>query len=223
MAAPVITINYNDGTEGTPTWTEIVASSSINFTGPDTVDGTMDPITRPAVGVRVADELWIVTTGTDVQVSLYDGGGQEVADFVTDVFTANPTNTNILAIQASTDPETSAGVLRAWDDNTYSTTGEESIDGTSNMVESFWRACETDSNVADTGARTGSIPANYLTMTANETEFALEGTTYELQFTTALSAGNINVFLLHLLIPDDATNPAVAARTISLTYHYFYT
>lgn len=222
MAAPTITINYNDATEGSPNWTAVGASDVITFTGPDSVDGTMDPITRPVAGVRVADELWIVTSGTDVISPTYDGGGQEVADFVTDVFTANPSNTNILGITITVNPETSPGILRAWDDNTYSTTTEESIDGTTNMVESFWRACQTGSNVT-VASGAGSIPANYLTMTANETEFCLQGTTYELTFTSACTAANMNRFLLHLLIPDDATNPAVAARTISLTYHYFYT
>jgi len=223
LAAPTITIRYNDGTEGTPTWSEVVGTSTIVFTGPDSSDGTMDPITRPAAGVRVADELWIETTGTDVQNTIYDGGGQEVGDFATDVFTANPSNTNVMCVQASTNAESSAGILRAWDDNTYATVAEESIAGTTNHVESFWRACETDSNVASSGARTGTIPGAYLTQTANTTTYCLEGTTFELQFSTALTAGNINVFLLHLLIPDDATNPAEAARTISLTYHYFYT
>ena len=223
MAAPTITINYNDATEAAPNWVAVGATSSINFTGPDSVDGTMDPITRPAVGVRVADELWIVTTGTDVNVGArYTGGGQEVADFVTDVFTANPTDTNVMGIIATVNPETSPGILRAWDDNNYNTTAIESLTGTTNHIESFWRACETGSNVT-TASGAGSIPGAYLTQTANTTTYCLEGDTNELVFSTALSTGNMNRFLFHLLIPDDATNPAAAARTISLTYHFFYT
>jgi hypothetical protein len=222
MAAPTITIAYNDNAEATPNWTDIAATSTITFTGPDSVDGTMDPITRPAAGVRVADELWIVTTGTDVQSARYTGGGQEVGDFVTDVFTANPTDTNVLGVTVATNPETSPGILRAWDDNNYNTIAEESIAGTANMIESFWRAVETGSNVSEASGA-GSIPGAYSSQTANTDTYCLEGTNHQLTFSTACTAGNMNRFLLHLLVPDDASNPVVASRTISLTYHYFYT
>ena len=221
MAEPTITMEYNDGSDAVPSWTTIAGGEVITFTGPGSSDGDLKPITAPIAGVRVADELWI-DKGTDAEVSLYDGGGQEVGDFVTDVFTINPAITNIFAILASTNSESSAGILRAWDDTNYNTTALESLTGTTNMVESFWRACETASNVA-TSAAEGSIPGAYLTQTANTTTYCLEGSTYELQFTTALTAGNQNRFLLHFLLPDDASNPVEASRTVEINYHYFYT
>ena len=224
MAEPLIAITYNDASEGSPNWSDVAATSSIYFTGPDSIDGTMDPITRPANGVRVADELWIETTGVDIMVSQYDGGGQEVGDFVTDVFTSDPSNTNVMGITVGTNNETSPGILRAWDDNTYSSAGEESLIGIGSMTESFWRAVETGSNVTEaSGAGTILGGGTYESQTANTATYALDGTNNELTFTSAVTAGNMNRFLLHLLIPEAATNPALALRTISLTYHYFWT
>jgi len=222
MAAPVITMAYNTVDSETPTWLAIGASEVITFTGAGSSDGDLKPITRPIAGVRVADELWI-DKATDAAVLHYDGGGQEVGDFATDVFTANPVNTNVLAILASTNSETSAGILRAWDDTNYNTIIEESIAGTANMAHSFWRAIETGSNVS-VASGAGTIPAAaYQNQIATLTTYQLQGDTFELQFTTALTAGNQNRFVLHLLIPDDAVNLAQASMTISLTYHFFYT
>jgi hypothetical protein len=76
MPEPTIIMEFNDGTEGTPTWTAV--DTALRWVGPDASDGDLtDPF--PA-GVVDADdrffddvaspddgELWHETSGTDVQ------------------------------------------------------------------------------------------------------------------------------------------------------------
>ena len=185
--------------------------------------GALVNITAPVAGIRIPDEMW-VDKGTDAEITEYKDGaeGQEVGDFVTDIFTANPVATNILAIQATVNAEAQAGELELWDNTSYNTTTKESLAGTTNHVESFWIAVETSSNVA-VGAGVGSIPAAYLTQTANTVTYKLEGSTRKITFTTALGVDNQNRWIMHMSIPDDATNPSEANRTVELTYHYYYT
>ena len=220
MAAPTIVLKYNSGTEAVPVWTDILGGEVITFTGAGSSDGDLKPIQRPASGIYVADELWI-DKATDAEITLYDGGGQGAA-YAADIFTVNPTNTNIFAIQADTNPETQAGQLEAWDTTSYAATTKESLAGTTNLPHSFWRAAETGSNVTPASGA-GTMPAGYTSQLDTTTTYQLEGSTNFITFTTALSAGNQNRFVLHIIIPDDATNPTEANRTVELTYHYFYT
>lgn len=221
MAAPTISLSYNSGTEGSPTWTAIAGGEIITFTGSGSSAGDLKPIPVPTGSnvVHMADELWI-DKGTDAEVTLYDGGGGDATTFVADIFPSNPSNTNIFAIQADTNPESQAGELQAWDDTGYNTTAKEILNGTTNLgTHSQLRAAETASNVAP-GAGAGSIPAGYLTQGAQTTTFQLQGSTRSITFTTALTAGNQNRFILHLFVVDDST---AGAETVELTYKYYYT
>ncbi len=221
MAAPTISIRLNTGSEASPTWTEITSGDSIVFTGSGSSDGDLKPIPRPVGSnkVRIADELW-ANRGTDVECTIYDAGGQEVTDYTLDMFPSNPTVTNIIAIQADTNPESQAGELEAWDDTGYDSTTKEILAGTTNLgAHSQLRAAETASNVT-TGAGAGSLAAGYQSQPADGTTYQLQGSTRKITFTTALTAGNQNRIASHLFVVDDST---AGSETVELTYKYYYT
>ena len=221
MAAPTITIEYNDGSDASPSWIAVGAGEVITFTGPGSSDGDLKPIARPIGSnlVKIADALWI-NKGTDDEVTLYDAGGQEVTSYAVDMFPTDPTITNLFAIQATTNPESQAGELEAWDDGSYNTTAKEILNGTGSLgVHSQLRAAETASNVV-VGAGVGSMPGAYQSQTAQTTTYQLQGSTRSITFTSPLSAGNQNRITLHLFVVDDSAEGAI---TVELTYHYFYT
>ena len=60
-AAPTPVWKWNTGTEGTPTWTIQTAAFACYPTGPDTVAGTLDPVTAPASGTKFPEEWWFQT------------------------------------------------------------------------------------------------------------------------------------------------------------------
>ncbi|MEE9215697.1 MAG: hypothetical protein V3U54_13160 [Thermodesulfobacteriota bacterium] len=222
MASPTIVFKYNSNTEASPTWTDILAAETITFTGAGSTAGNLKPIPVPSGGdvVRIADELWI-DKGTDAEITLYDAGGQETDSFTVDMFASNPTNTNVLAIQADTNPETQAAELEAWDDTSFNATTKEILDGGASAlgVHSQLRAVETSSNVTP-GAGAGSMPAAYQSQTAQTTTYQLQGDTRKITFTTALSAGNQNRIAIHLFVMDDST---AGVETVELTYRFFFT
>jgi len=55
---PTVTWHLNTGTEGSPAWTEITDVDSIYVTGPDSTSTNADPVTAPASGAKIAEELW---------------------------------------------------------------------------------------------------------------------------------------------------------------------
>ena len=223
MAAPTISIRMNTGSEGTPTWSEVLAADVITFTGSGSSDGDLKPVPRPsgANKTHVADELWWEDNdSTDLEVTIYEGGGDEAADYTTDIFPTDLTNTNYIAIQADTNPESQAGELEAWDDNSYNTTTKEMLAGTTELSgHSQLRAAETASNVTPaTGA--GSLPGAYETQTAQTTTYQLQGSTRSITFSSALSAGNQNRVICHVFTCADST---AGQETVELTYKYYYT
>lgn len=221
MAAPTILIKLNTGTEGSPTWTTVGASDTITFTGSGSSDTDLRPVPRPAGAnkVHIANQLW-VDTGTDLQCTVYEGGGDEVADYVTDIFPTDLVNTNYIAIQADTNPESQAGELEAWDDESYNTTAKEMLAGTTeNSGHSSLRAAETGSNVTPASGA-GTIPGAYETQTAETTTYQLQGSTRSITFSSILSAGNQNRIICHNYTCADST---AGQETIELTYKFYYT
>lgn len=221
MVAPTILIKINTGTEGTPTWTTVGASDTITFTGSGSSDTDLRPVPRPAGAnkVHIADELW-VDTGTDLECSIYEAGGDEVGDYVTDIFSTALTNTNYIAIQADTNPESQAGELEAWDDDNYNTTLKEVLNGTGELSgHSQLRAGETGSNVTPASAG-GSIPGTYDSQTASDTTYQLQGSTRSITFSQVLTAGNQNRIICHCFTCADST---AGQETIELTYKFYYT
>lgn len=221
MAEPTILLKYNDNTEGSPNWVTIGAAEKITFTGSGSSDQDMKNVIRPTGSnkIRIDDECWI-QNGTDIVLPLYEAGGDEVSDYVSDIFVTSLTNTNYFAIQADTNPEAQAGELEAWDDNTYATYAEEWLSAAGVIgAHSQLRAGETSSNVAP-GAGAGSLPGGYDSQTGQTTTFQLQGDNRSITFTTALAAGNQNRFVLHSFTLDDS--PA-GVQNIYITYKYYYT
>jgi hypothetical protein len=220
MAAPDIKFKFNSSTEASPTWTDIGLTDKITFTGAGSSAGDLKPIPRPTTNkVRIADEVWIDTT-VDVEITQYDGGGQEVNSFTTDIFPTDPTNTNVFAIQADTNPEAQPGELELWDDTNFNTTAKETIAGTTNLgAHSQVRAAQTGSNVTPASGA-GTMPGTYQSQTAQTTTHQLKGNTEKIVFTTALAAGNQNRFVLHLFVVDDS---GAGLDTVELTYRFFFT
>jgi hypothetical protein len=76
-APPTVNFEYNEGSDGAPSWVAFLASdkgvplpvgikTAILATGPDTAggtsdDGVLDPITKPGSGEKFAEEYWIRT------------------------------------------------------------------------------------------------------------------------------------------------------------------
>ncbi len=223
MAAPVISLSFNSGSDASPTWVAIGAGEVITFTGAGSSAGDLKPIPVPTGSnlIHLADELWN-DEATDTEISIWKDGseGQDHTSYSTDFFTVNPTITNVLAIQGDTNPESQAGVLEAWDDTGYNTTAKEILNGTTNLgVHSQLRAAFTASNVT-TGAGVGAIPGAYLTQGGTTTTYQLQGSTRTQTASTALAAGNQNRIILHLFVVDDS---AAGVETIEFTYLYYYT
>lgn len=221
MAAPTILMKFNDNNEGSPNWVTIAGGEKITFTGSGSSNGDLRAIPRPVGSnkVHIADDLWI-DKATDEAIPTYDAGGQDTTDYTSDMFSSDPTNTNVIAIQADTNPESQAGELEAWDDTNYNTTAKEVLAGTGNLsTHSQLRAAETASNVAP-GAGAGSMPGPYQSQGGQTTTYQLQGSTRSITFSSALSAGNQNRICLHLFVVDDST-PGL--EEVELTYKYYYT
>ena len=205
----------------------VEAGDIITFTGAGSADADLKPILVPASGLLVANECWIDDPVTDFEVSSYDGGGNTPANDGVDIFATDPVNTNVFAIQATVNGEAQAGELEGWDTGSYAAATKESLVGTTvSGDESFWRAGSTSSNVA-VGAGAGSLPTGgvraYVAHFMTDTEYTLNGSTNTISFATALTVNLQNRWIMHVVIPSDATNPTEANRTIEMTYHYFYT
>lgn len=215
MAAPTIVFHINNSATTTPSWQVIGAGDVITFTGSGDVG---DPVTAPASGYSVADELWL-DAATDYQCLRYEGGGATAA------YSASPnwslTNDDYLAIQATVNPETSAGKLTHWDTSAHSTTAKEILAGTTNMAYNWLRAGETQSNVTHALTSTNSLPAGYATQTDVTSTFQFDGAT-QLTFTSACSAANENRIIYHCFVPDDA-GAGTTGHDPVMTYTYYYT
>lgn len=223
MAAPTITFKGNTGTNGSPTWTTIGGSDTITFTGAGSSDGDLKPIPRPlSTGIRIADELWI-NTGTDTEVSGYDGGGQETDSYSVDMFASDPVAGNVIAIEISTNDETQAGELEAWDNGSYNSTANEilSAAGLGITGHSQIRAAETASNIV-IGQTTSTVPSGYENQFANSTTWQLQGDTRSITFTAACASAlpKHNRVVFHNFVMDDST---AGSDTCELTYKYYYT
>ncbi len=219
MAAPTVTIKLNTNTDVSPTWTT-VGSDTITFTGSGSSDGDLKAIPRPtSTGVTIAHELW-VNSGTDLECTAYDGGGQTTDSYSVDMFSSDPVQGNIIAIQITTNPETQAAEMEAWDTTGYSTTATEMISGTSNLgVHSQLRAVETGSGITF-GDTDTTIPSAYQSQTAQQTTWQLQGDTRGFTFSAVCVANEMNVIATHLFVVDDS---AAGSDTCELTYKYFYT
>ncbi len=228
MAAPTITFKFNDVTTDTDAtnWTAITGDI-ITFTGAGSSNGDLKPIQRPdATGqaIRIADECWI-NTGTDLEVQLYDAGGQEVATTGENIFPSPPTNTNTFGVTATVNPETQAGEMEAWDTGTFTTDAKETLDGTASTLvgHSQLRCGFTANDVSEALTSAGTIPTgspNYNVQLGTSTAWQLQGSTRSQTAAGALSTGNMNRFIIHLFIVDDSTE---GAESVELTYRYFYT
>jgi hypothetical protein len=217
MAAPTITWTIYS----TATWYDIGGSDTIKFTGPDTVaDTSWDPVTAPASGYKVADELWL-DASTDRQSTQYEGGGATAAYSASPNWTLN--NDDYMAIEITVNPETSAGNLTAWDTSAHSTHTSEILNDMNGNNYSWLRAEFTENNVTiDTAPDNNEDSAGYKAQTDATTTYQLKGDTYSIDAAGACTAGNANYFMIHCFVPHDAS-AGTTGHTPVLTYTYYYT
>jgi hypothetical protein len=207
LAAPTITFYINSGTEEAPSWTEVTASMTFYFGGPGTTAGVLQPVTAPAAGTKIAEELWGALTasyGSGVQCATYDG-------------TVN-TNQNVIRIYFADNPTSTAPILTAWDTTAHSTTNYEMLAGTPGTSLSSWlKAIETTS---------GTPPAGWCTATTKiagaSTCNALCGDTNYVQCVTSALANTAKLFNLVSYVPSDASS-GYTGHTPQLTCKYTYT
>lgn len=206
MAQPTVTIYINNGTEATPSWTEVGSTDTIYFTGPDTTTTTLDPVTAPAIGAKWAEELWEGTASTHTQATTF-------------VAPDNATqNANVLRVYFANEPTSTPPELTAWDDNTHSTTAVEMLAGTTETSStSFLKAAET------TGAAPAQNWATYTTATSGGASInALKGTDNYIVCSSVASANTEKTFAIACVVPSDATS-GTTGHTPVLTVRYTYT
>jgi hypothetical protein len=207
MTAPTVTFYINSGTDGAPSWTQVTSSMAFYFGGPNTTASSLDAVTAPASGTKVADTLWganYPTYGSGTQCSTYTG--------------AVNTNRNVVGILFATNPTSTAPILQSWDTTSHSTTAYEMLAGTAGTSNTSWlKAYETT---------TGAPGSNWCTATtatagANNPN-ALCGNTNYVQCATAATANETKTFNLVCWVPSDAS-AGTTGHTPQLTCKYTYT
>lgn len=220
MAEPVVVIEINEASEGTPTWTAV--DTALRWVGPDSADGALtDPFPAPAADGDDAffdsvtapndGELWHETAGTDVQITVPAGRN---------------TNRNVLrARETGTDATVDPPEFTAYDDATdaanrtaptiwllVGTTGSSSI--------SQIRGIET-TNQAPGGPWTGQVhDADPGTGTSNapaDLEGDISGS--KVVCTTVLATSGSKTFNLAACAPHDATS---GLTTFVYCFQYTY-
>lgn len=153
MAAPTVSWHINSGTEGVPTWTEVLATDAFYFTGPATTPTSADPVTAPASGAKLAEELWkgdASPYANGVQCTTYDG-------------TVN-TNQNLMRVYFADNPTSTPPELHAWDANDHTSADKEILAGTvSTNNTSYIKAIETTDGAPGPGwcnETTANTPAS---------------------------------------------------------------
>lgn len=225
MAEPSITLQLNEGTEGTPSWANI--DTAARWVGPDATDGNLatspfaapiadgddyffDNSTSPSDG-----ELWNEKTGTDTHCTLAGRNG----------------NQNVMrALEGGTDATADPPELCAYDDSTdgqnrtaptvWVLTGTT---GTSNL--SCIRAVETTSAAGSVGGWQAQLhdedPQTTGTGVAAD-GYQLDGdkTGEKVVCASALSTSGNKLFNLAACAPHDPGNAGVTSFVYQLQYTY---
>ena len=207
MTAPTVTFWINTGTDLAPAWQEVTASMAFYFGGPATTGSALDPVTAPAIGVKVAEQLWGATYpgyGSGVQAALYDG-------------TVN-LNQNVMSIFFANNPTTTPPILTAWDDTSHSTVIQEMLAGTSETGNTSWlKAIETTA-----GAPIAPWCDEATAYAGANSPNALCGDTNYVQCASAAIANERKIFNFVCFVPATAA-PGTTGHTPQLTCKYTYT
>jgi hypothetical protein len=205
MAAPTVTIYLNTGTEASPTWTEVTSSHTIYFTGPDTTSTSIDPVTAPVSGTKIAEELWFGSSGSYTQCTTYTG--------------AVNTNQNVLRVYFANNPTSTPPRLTYYDDTNHgSDPSDEIAAGTAGTGNTGWiKATETTS---------GAPPSNWCTATTGSsggaTTNCLDGDQRYVECASAASANTAKLFNIVCYVPSDASS-GTAGHDGVLSVRYTYT
>ena len=223
MAEPTYVFSVNTSDTTTVAKQPLTASDTLRFAG---ASGVTDPITAPAVGYyKVADKLWLDTSSTDYEVTRAEGGGTTATYTSAMGWTLN--KDDYIIIQATVDGESAVGDLTCWDDGNYNTTAREILNGTALMAHSFIRAVCTHDNVTTATLSTddsSTIPSTYDTTQADTTTtHQLQGSTYSITQSAALTLNYEHRYVIHAYIPADAVNGEGTAHQCKLVYTYYYT
>jgi len=212
MAAPTLHFYFNVNTEGSPTWTEILAADIIKPTGPDTNATTevYDPVTAPGSGCKIAEELWVDDDSAGsapfaFQNTAYDGTTADLQNIFRIFFATNATST--------------APILTAYDTSAHAADPSKEIcTGTTTSNSAGWiKATET------TGASSGAAWTTCGTTSAGSADpNCLDGDQRYVTCAAAATADSQKLFNIVIYVPDDAGSGTTGHDPV-LTCKYTYT
>ena len=206
MAAPIVTILYNDATEGAPNWVDIGVGDTIYFTGPDSTVASIDPVTAPVTGTKIAEELWIGASGTYAECdTVYDGTVNE--------------NQYVLQVYFEDNPTSTAPILTYYDSSAHGADpADEIAAGTADTSNTGWiKAIET------TGGAPGAAWCAEDTATAGADDVnCLDGDQRYVQCAAVALADTAKYFNIVCYCPSDATAGTVGHDGV-LSVRYTYT
>jgi len=207
LSAPTVTLYINSGTDLSPVWTEVTSSMAFYFGGPGTTASSLNSVTAPATGTKVAEQLWganYPTYGSGTQCATYDG-------------TVNTTS-NVLSILFATNPTATAPILTSWDDTTHTTIAQEMLAGTTDTSSTSWlKAIETTG-----GAPSPAWCTATTVYSGAHNPNALAGNTNYVQCVSSATANERKRFNFVCFVPADASS-GTTGHTPQLTVQYTYT
>lgn len=213
MAAPTVHFYINTNTEGSPTWTEILAADVIMPTGPDTTADPefYDPVTAPGSGCKIAEELWIDDDSASSAPYAFECG--TVYDG-----TVN-TNQNVFRIFFETNPTSTAPILTAYDTSSHAADpAKEICTGTTTSNSAGWiKAIETTASAPGASWCTCGT-----TSAGGASTNCLDGDQRYVVCASAASANSAKLFNFVVYVPDDS-GAGTTGHDPVMTCKYTYT
>lgn len=206
MGAPTVSVALNTNTEGAPQWGTVLAGGTICFTGPDTTTTSLDPVTAPAAGCKVADECWYST-----------GGGSYVL-CTTYTGTVN-TNQYVMKVTFGGSPTASAPILTYYDSTSHGADPDDQMaQGTSDTNDTgFLKGVETTD-----GAPAAAWCVNTTGTAGASTINCLDGDQRYVQCAATAAADGSKYYNIVAFCPSDATAGAAGHDGV-ISQKYTYT
>jgi hypothetical protein len=178
---------------------------TIYFTGPDTTSTSIDPVTAPVSGTKIAEELWFGTTGSYMQCTTYTG-------------TVN-TNQNVLRVYFANNPTSTPPRLTYYDSTAHeSDPTDEIATGTAGTSNTGWiKAKETTDGSPGSGWCTATTGTS-----GGATTNCLDGDQRYVECASAASANTAKLFNIVCYVPSDASS-GTAGHDGVLSIRYTYT
>ena len=231
MAEPSIELDATNEGASSPTYDLAIINGGtvdttkvIRWGGPDSSDGSIDNVTRPASNDKWAEELWLEDTdGTDVLLVDNIDPDDATQAYMTFKLTSD-------AVAFATKPR-----VTGYDSDSHGANSEEVFDGSTNHTSPFIKARgqttqnqppqywgEADSTTLHALDGSGGGAIAFGNQTGNEENCALEGDDDYLESSTTNINSVPQYFSLALSVPDDATTGADAIDCV-LSIRYTYT